>query len=184
MKWSPLNKDNGRKTYPTPTTLATQLRPYIFAALGVLTVTLIETTFVDVFERVVLFGYWPVVIFSGWVGGLWPGLFATVLSVAAANYYIMPTQSRSDADGRVRFTGVASGPTVVMLDGNDWRAAAEIGGGAIGAPLEPGAGDEDLATSNVIPGSYELEVTLAGRKRRFPVDVKSGATNTVVVHAP
>lgn len=99
MKWSPLNKTNGRKTAlthsPTPATLATQLRPYLFAALGVLTATVIETTFIDIFERAVLFGYWPVVILSGWIGGLWPGLFATVLSVAAANYYILPTRFSS-----------------------------------------------------------------------------------------
>jgi RNA polymerase sigma-70 factor (ECF subfamily) len=48
----------------------------------------------------------------------------------------------------------------------------------------PSGGDEDLASPGFIPGKYEVEVAHDGRKRRFPVEVKSGETSVVVVSAP
>jgi hypothetical protein len=50
--------------------------------------------------------------------------------------------------------------------------------------VEDGKGDDDLVAPRLVPGRCDVVVTLDGRTRRFPVDVKSGATSVVVVSAP
>jgi RNA polymerase sigma-70 factor (ECF subfamily) len=50
--------------------------------------------------------------------------------------------------------------------------------------INDGQGDDDLVASDLVAGRYVVEVTLDGKKRAFPVDVKSGETSVVVVSAP
>jgi hypothetical protein len=48
----------------------------------------------------------------------------------------------------------------------------------------PDSGDDDLVAHDVVPGRYEVVVELAGRRRVFPAEVKSGETTVVEVRAP
>lgn len=69
---------------------AAQLRCYGWTTAGVIAATLIELLFIEVFVRVPLFLYWPIVILTGWFCGLGPGLYAALLSMVLANRFIFP----------------------------------------------------------------------------------------------
>ena len=100
MNWSPLkSKDDHLIPETYPARLIVLLGPYVIAAAGVIAATIIELAFLDIFERVPMFLYWPVVILAGWRGGFRPGLFAAVLAVVLSNYYILPPRFSFSAEG-------------------------------------------------------------------------------------
>lgn len=52
------------------------------------------------------------------------------------------------------------------------------------ARFEPGEGENDRVCGNVLPGSYEIELSLGDATRRYSVEVKSRETAVVEVRAP
>lgn len=45
-------------------------------------------------------------------------------------------------------------------------------------------GDDDLVSGGLVPGRYEIDVSLGARTRRFSVEVRSGETSRVEITAP
>ncbi|MHB8520182.1 MAG: DUF4118 domain-containing protein [Limisphaerales bacterium] len=64
--------------------------------------------------------YYPAVVAAAWVGGLWPGLFATGLGAAAADYFWIPPQMAfavNSLDGlRLALFMMASGSAAVLIE--------------------------------------------------------------------
>ncbi len=88
MQWSPLKYRD--KLIHTRPSLFMQLPVYGVAAGALAIVTVVELALFNIFQDMPFFLFWPLVILLGWVGGIGPGLFASVLAVILVDYFLLP----------------------------------------------------------------------------------------------
>ena len=113
-------------------------RRYIMPLVAVGLASLAHVWLQEYTEQTVLIFYFGAVIFTAWYGGLVPGLLATVLSVLAANYFVLePVYSfRTDFSGLIALSlfgtfaalaSVLSGQSQMARATAEWRAQEATG---------------------------------------------------------
>jgi signal transduction histidine kinase/PAS domain-containing protein len=73
---------------PVPSERATAMR-YAFAIAATLLALAVTAPLAPYLERVIFVLFWPAVIASAWFGGIGPAVLASVLSVFAADYFLI-----------------------------------------------------------------------------------------------
>jgi len=89
-------------------------QPYVIAVVGVIVATLVRDPFTPFLgPRMPFLTFHVAIVLVAWLGGIGPGLVATVLSVVASIVFVVPTSTTQDQIGLGLFAAI--GLTVSML---------------------------------------------------------------------